>query len=371
MSADPDTVPPHVDIVIPTVGRPSLTTLLDRLDRQPRPWRGRVIVVDDSEDGRVVLPPSAPADAVVVRTGGRRGPAAARNAGWKEADAPFVAFLDDDVVPGDRWAEDLVADVSDWDASLAAVQARITVPRPADATDWERNTARLEAAPWITADLLVRRDALVAVHGFDERFPRAYREDTDLAVRLLAAGWRLASGRRQTTHPVRPAPWWVSVRMQAGNADDILLERLHGPRIGVLGHERGRHPRHQAIVAALLGAVLATLAGRRRVAALLGVGWLTGTALFAWERIRPGPRTRREVAAMAVTSVAIPPVAVWHRVRGRLRHRHPSPWPITQCSSPASASRPPAPTRSPRQSVLARHGAALWLQRTSSSASSA
>ena len=35
-----------------------------------------------------------------------------------------------------------------------------------------------------------RRAALAAVGGFDERFPRAFREDADLALRMMAAGWR-------------------------------------------------------------------------------------------------------------------------------------------------------------------------------------
>ena len=39
-----------------------------------------------------------------------------------------------------------------------------------------------------------RRAALESVHGFDERFPRAYREDADLAVRVRRAGWRLTRG---------------------------------------------------------------------------------------------------------------------------------------------------------------------------------
>jgi hypothetical protein len=320
--------PVHVDIVIPSTGRPSLATLLGQLDRQPRAWRGRVIVVDDSPDGRVTVPPGAPAETIVVRTAGSRGPAAARNRGWRCADAPFVAFLDDDVVPGDGWAEDLAADVRDWDPSVAAVQGRITVPHSTPATDWERNTARLETATWITADLVVRRDALIDVQGFDERFPRAYREDTDLAVRLLAAGWRLDQGRRRTTHPVRPAPWWVSVRMQAGNADDVLLERLHGGWLQLVEQHRGRYPRHQLVVASLVGGLVALAVGHRGLAAMLGGGWVAGSAAFAWERIRPGPRTSREVAAMVATSIAIPPTAVWHRIRGRLQHRHPAPWPV-------------------------------------------
>src|SRR3954447_12168633 len=182
---------PHVDIVVPTIGRASLASLLGRLEQQRGEWNGRVIIVDDSADGGVALADRAPRDTVVLRTAGRRGPAAARNVGWRHADAPWVAFLDDDVEPGETWAADLVDDLRDRDASVAAVQGHIAVPCSARPTDWERNTARLTNATWITADLVVRRAALLEVSGFDERFPRAYREDTDFALRLLAAGWRL------------------------------------------------------------------------------------------------------------------------------------------------------------------------------------
>jgi histidinol-phosphate phosphatase family protein len=43
--------------------------------------------------------------------------------------------------------------------------------------------------------------------------------------------------------------------------------------------------------------------------------------LFAWRRIAPGPQTRGEVAAMIVTSVALPFAAVYHRARGAARLR--------------------------------------------------
>ena len=91
----------------------------------------------------------------------------------------------------------------------------------------------------------------MAVHGFDERFPRAYREDADLALRVQQAGWRLQVGARTTTHPVRPADDAVSVRVQRGNADDALMGRLHGPgwrRRAETG--RGRFRWHAATVAA-------------------------------------------------------------------------------------------------------------------------
>ena len=42
-----------------------------------------------------------------------------------------------------------------------------------------------------------------------------------------APAW--SAGERWITHPVRPVDRWVSVRVQAGNADDVLMRRLHGP----------------------------------------------------------------------------------------------------------------------------------------------
>jgi hypothetical protein len=56
-------------------------------------------------------------------------------------------------------------------------------------------------------------------------------------------------------------------------------------------------------------------------AAAAGAAWLTGTAEFAAARIAPGPRDRREVVTMLVTSVAIPPVATAHWLRGWWRWR--------------------------------------------------
>ena len=92
-----------------------------------------------------------------------------------------------------------------------------------------------------------RREALAHVGGFDERFPRAYREDADLGLRLTAAGWRIELGERSVLHPVGDAGRGVSLAKQAGNADDVLMRRLHGrgwrERAGV---SPGRRPRRSS-----------------------------------------------------------------------------------------------------------------------------
>ncbi|PZG57098.1 transferase [Spongiactinospora gelatinilytica] len=319
-----------ITVVIPTIGRPCLADVLAAL--APAPPDARIIVVDDRPGAAKLL--KAPG-AEVLRTGGK-GPAAARNAGWRAARTPWVAFLDDDVIPQPGWWDALRADLTEAEAgtdkSVAASQARLHVPLPAHRrpTDAERNTAGLAAADWITADIAYRREALQRVGGFDERFPRAYREDADLALRVAAAGYRLVKGRRVTRHPVRDDGPWASVLRQRGNADDALMRQVHGPAWRSAIGAPGRLREHALTTAAGLLAVSlygAILAGRshgrrtRRVAALAALTWLGLTAEFAWARLAPGPRTTEEIRWMSITSVLIPPVACAWRLRGELRAR--------------------------------------------------
>lgn len=320
-------------VVIPTLGRPSLSQCLRALADAEGPAPQRVVLVDDRPlDDCRPLPVEIPEELrerTVVVPGCARGPAAARNTGWRASDeAPWIVFLDDDVVPGPSWAAELAADLAAAAPHTAGVTADISVPLPADRepTDWERNTAGLATALWITADMAYRREALECVGGFDERFHRAFREDADLALRALAAGWTLVSGTRRTTHPVRPADRWVSVRQQAGNADDVLMNRRHGRGWWQRAHApRGRLPGHLAVTAAAGASLVCAAAGRRGPALALGALWLGGTAEFAWARIMPGPRTREEVTTMLVTSALIPPVAVGHWLRGLVRYRRTRP----------------------------------------------
>ncbi|WP_395109894.1 HAD-IIIA family hydrolase [Actinomadura sp. SCN-SB] len=359
-------------IVVPTMGRPSLRTLLDALlgplGGEDAPAPEAIVIVDDRPrpGAPLPLPPSVDGtgDLVrVIRSGGR-GPAAARNAGWRTTATEWVVFLDDDVVPSPGWARDLAADLATTASEAGGCQGIVTVPLPASraATDWERNTAGLESALWITADMAYRRDVLAECGGFDERFRRAYREDADLALRVMDNDHRLVRGTRRVTHPVRPAGFWASVKAQAGNADDVLMRRLHGRDWRERAGERsGRFPRHVATTAAGLLAGAALAAGAHRTALAAGAAWAGLTAEFAMARLpsfrsgapeefsgpcrtdlaeglggrlpalgRLGALWAGEVAKMLVTSVVIPPAAVLYRLRGLAEHRGAGPWPPRQ-----------------------------------------
>jgi histidinol-phosphate phosphatase family protein len=322
-------------IVVPTIGRSSLADLLAALAACGGPRPDALVLVDDR--------PGTPTElidrglltgrpyVVLVRRSGGRGPAAARNVGWRAVESDWVVFLDDDVQVPPSWLTSLDVDLTSAAADVAAVTGVISVPLPYDRrpTDWERSTAGLEQAKWITADIAYRHGVLRELQGFDERFRRAFREDADLALRATDAGYRIIEGRRRTTHPVRPAPWWVSISQQRGNADDALMRALHGPS----WHERaeaaiGRRRRHLVTTAAALTAAGALLGRRRRIGAAAAGAWLAGTAEFARARIKPGPRDSGEVGRMVLTSVAIPPVATWHWLRGLVVHQGAPPWPL-------------------------------------------
>lgn len=311
-------------VVIPTVGRPCLADCLTALADTGEPRPSEVVVVDDRPrpNGESVLEAAERLPVRSVVSGGR-GPAAARNAGYRTVTAPWVVFLDDDVRVTPEWARRLAVDLSGAGPRIGGVQGRLVVPLPADRrpTDWERGTAGLQDAAWATADMAYRREALEAVGGFDPRFRRAFREDADLALRVLDAGWELRRGTRVTRHPVRPVDRWVSVRAQRGNSDDVLMTRLHGPDWWSRARApRGRLPRHLLVTAAGAAALALALAGRRTPAAAAAALWAAGTAEFAAARIAPGPRTADEVATMLATSVVIPPLAVRHWLTGLVTH---------------------------------------------------
>lgn len=350
------------EVVIPTVGRPSLLTLLDSLAAAGDPQPAVVHVVD----------------------GRGRGPAAARNVGWRAASAPWVVFLDDDVVVPSGWCAELADDLARLPSRAAGSQGRIRVPAGgATGADWARNVTKLETATWATADLAYRRRVLAAVGGFDERFPRAYREDADLGLRVVGAGWTIEPGRRVVLHPVRPERPWVSVRAQRGNADDALMRRLHGPRWQERAQAgRGRRPLHLACTAGWLlaagGALVAAagLRGRsgagtsheipRTGRALAGAGLVAGAGLTAElfaHRLRGARRQaagtggRRveagEAAWLAATSVAIPPAAAWHTARGWVRARRLVPPAAASAGGPAHRRpQPPAAVLFDRDGTL-------------------
>jgi glycosyltransferase involved in cell wall biosynthesis len=315
---------PQVSVVVPTYRRPDL---LDRClgalvvqDLELSAYE--VVVADDaaSDETRRQLKRWEAASRPVVRyvpVQHAHGPAAARNAGWRAARGEVVAFTDDDTVPDAGWLRAGVTGL----ASADAAWGRIQVPLPQPPTDYQRNEAGLETAEFATANAFCRRAVLAAVGGFDERFTAAWREDADLFFTLLEKGFRVVPvPDALVVHPVRPAPWGVSLRQQRKSQFNALLYKKHP----ALYRQRiqPRPPWHYYGAAATLMATLAGAAGGLTSLTLAGSGlWLALTARFCGRRLRGTSHAPAHVAEMAVTSALIPLLSVYWRLRGALRFR--------------------------------------------------
>lgn len=214
------------------------------VDRLLQHLRGlRVIVVDDGSDQPLTLDASAypVAGLTVLRHDRSRGPAAARNTGFRYVEQDFVAFLDSDVVPRRGWLEVVSSHFSD--PTVAMVAPRIVgygSPR-SQLARYEQMSSSLDLGrkesmvrpggrvPYVpSAAVVVRSSALREHNGFDETMHVG--EDVDLCWRLQDAGWRLRYEPVATVeheHRIRFHAWFLR-RMFYGTSTAGLAARHPG-----------------------------------------------------------------------------------------------------------------------------------------------
>lgn len=315
-----------ISVVVPTYQRPDLLNrcLSALFSQTMEPSLYEVVVVDDGPTGdtRQTVVAWALKSGPSVRylpNAGRHGPAAARNKGWQAARGELIAFTDDDCIPSPDW---LTAGVAAFaDATVQGVSGRIVVPIPSVPTDYEHTVAGLERGPFATANCFYRRTALSAVGGFDERFTVAWREDSDLEFALRARGYRLI--RRPSAivvHPVRPAKWGISLRLQKNNVFNALLYKKH-PALYRRFIQKTPPWRYYSMVGALVVSTVAWWLGAAELAMASLALWLALTAEFCVRRLAQTSRRPSHVAEMIMTSMLIPPLAIFWRVRGAFKYR--------------------------------------------------
>jgi GT2 family glycosyltransferase len=170
-----------VDVVIPTFRRPvALAACLESLERQTLPARS-IEVVDDSETDQ--------------------GPGKTRNIGWRRGSGKFVAFIDDDCIAPENWIE-VIQSIMETESAGGIEGAMTTTNLAGERMDFNPPN-RFKWDRFKTANMVVRRDALEQVGGFDERY-YLHREDTDLAWRIIDAGHRMVWAPNCKVHHPEP-----------------------------------------------------------------------------------------------------------------------------------------------------------------------
>lgn len=181
---------PEISVVIPTKDRESrLAFALDGLRCQTLdPARFEVVVVRASDE----LPQTRPPEGLACRfltLKGSTGAGPQRNVGWRAAAGAVVIFTDDDCRPAPDWLERMLAAACERPGSV--LQGR-TEPDPDERRllhGLARSISIAGPTAWYeTCNIAYPRELLVRLEGFDESFPGAWGEDTDLALRAKDLG---------------------------------------------------------------------------------------------------------------------------------------------------------------------------------------
>jgi GT2 family glycosyltransferase len=239
-----------ITVVVPTRDRPVfLARCLGGLtEAQRRDGLGEVLVVDSASR-------STETGAVAARFGVRHswqplpGASRARNAGWQAAETPLVAFIDDDLQIQPGWTAAILDAFRD--PSVAFVTGRVATPEAAGGQPQAFGVIEGDCARTLdastrgvfggSANLVVRRNVIAAVGGFDERLgPGRWLsagEDVELLDRLVEAGW---IGRYEPAAAVECEQW-------RNDAQRLRLAWSYGKGMGARFAAMGRRDPARAV----------------------------------------------------------------------------------------------------------------------------
>ena len=198
-------IPIDLSVVIPTYNRPvTLGNCLAALALQTRKrfTRFEVIVVDDGSPTPLSLDHSRWNDAFDLRVIRQEnaGPAAARNRGAQAASGKFLAFTDDDCLPGPSWLDSLAGALGENPDALVGTATWNGIPENLFSAAsqliidivYDHNNRDPRDAHFLASNnFACARDLYFAMGGFDRDFPRAGAEDRDFCDRWRIEGRRL------------------------------------------------------------------------------------------------------------------------------------------------------------------------------------
>lgn len=300
-------------VVVATKNRPvRLRWLLNALEEQTVAHE-LVVVHNSTEDETERL--LRERGVTFIRADPGAGPAAMRNLGWRRAGAPLILFTDDDCRPPAGWVGNALRAARAHPGAI--VQGR-TQPDPDELGVFHHaphaRSQQIEPPHVMaqTCNILYPREVLERVGGFDETFPQAVGEDTDLALRARAAGAQYAGAPEVLTYHAVDAGLLSRLRGTWRWQHMALLVRKH-PRL------RRELPLGGWAWKAAHARLLLAVAGLLLRRPWLALPWLLGTPRVYGNHPRALARTASELPGRAVLD-AVETAAL---LRGSLRYRTP------------------------------------------------
>ena len=223
--------------------------------------------------------------------------AAGRNAGWREAKAPIIFFLDGDTVLERNFVADTIAELNDPKVAVVFGNRREIKPKASIYNrlldlDWIAPSGAVE---FCGGDALIRREVLERVDGFDERLIAG--EEPEMCQRIRALGFTILHvDRPMTGHDLamtRFSQYWRRA-VRSGYAYAEVSRRFRNTDLPLWNKVARRNLAHGAgLLGIIVGAPLVSIA----LNSMIPIG--AAVAIIAVLVIRTAIRYRWKTADLA------------------------------------------------------------------------
>jgi GT2 family glycosyltransferase len=201
---------PSISVIVPFLNaRQTIIECLESLLTQSYKGSIEIILVDNnSNDGSLeevkkYLDEKKLKFVKVIPHFSKKGAAAARNAGLKEAKGKILAFTDSDCIADKNWIKELVKGYTD--NTIGAVAGGIKGYKPSNIFEKFSSIFTLKSLPnpgvfdrftllrggFATANFSVRHSLIEKIGVFDEGLKKYWSDDYDLCARIYKNGYRI------------------------------------------------------------------------------------------------------------------------------------------------------------------------------------
>jgi glycosyltransferase involved in cell wall biosynthesis len=324
---------PLVSVVICTYNRCSLLQdCLTSLFTQTYPRDDyEIVVVDDgsTDDTQALLEEMAQRPGPQLRAVRQenKGSAAARNLGIAHAQGQIIASIDDDCMATQSWIESAVPCFVDDDVvgvqgqTLPAERVRLHLfpPRFSYTVEVTKNVPHHP-----TCNVFYRRQAILDVGGFNEKFKMTGAEDADLAFRIEREGQVVFSPQVLVYHVVFYETLVERLRfMKRYQYEPILIKEYPQLRKNLpLGFIYSKEVVHAPFFAlAVLGGILGTWLGAGLLPAILLI--LVWALVYLWSNVVVDRQVRLFPirTALAPVKLLLHSTKLYYHLLGSYRYR--------------------------------------------------
>ncbi len=234
---------------------PHLLSALSKQSHQPQ----EIIIVDDGSSDRTnaILRDSALQNSRLrIFHQNNRGPAAARNLGWKGSLSEICVFTDGDCVPDPDWLEKLIVPFENPNVGASAGTYRTMNPENILARfigleiAWRHSRIGKTVDAHGSYNLAVRKQVLEETGGFKEMYKKPSGEDWDLTYRI-SKKHKIAFVRDAVVGHYHPESFTAYMKNQCRRGyDRMLVYRDHPEKRSGDGYT-GNSDKYQILAAGL------------------------------------------------------------------------------------------------------------------------